>query len=135
MIFGTTNLAKYSRVRAILSSLPLEVISLQDARISIDVPENHNTPLENAIAKAKAYYQLSQLPTFSIDSGLYIDKFPVDKQPGVHVRRQKNGLLSLLIAARTSCYSSSSMPSSATLKPLDSTCARSLLCPQTSGLV
>lgn len=37
--------------------------------------------------KVKTYYSLAKIPTFSIDYGLYIDKFPKYKQPGLFVRR------------------------------------------------
>lgn len=51
-----------------------------------DITEDGATPLENAKKKALSYYQLYHMPLFSCDSGLYIEGFPDEEQPGVHVR-------------------------------------------------
>ena len=87
LLFGTTNLAKFERLRAIVTTLPMEILSLSDLNINLEIEENEQTLKENAVKKAKAYFRASKIPTFSIDSGLYVDKFPGNKQPGVFVRR------------------------------------------------
>lgn len=58
----------------------------QECRSSMDIPEDGETPLENARQKALSYYQLYHMPLFSCDSGLYIEGIPDEEQPGVHVR-------------------------------------------------
>lgn len=87
ILFGTTNQGKIAYVKRILKSLPLEVISISDMNINIDVEEDGKTTGENALKKSLEYYAKSKIPTFSFDSGLYIDKFDDDKQPGLFVRR------------------------------------------------
>lgn len=87
LLFGTTNLAKFERLTAITTTLPLDILSLSDLSIDLEIEENEQTLKENALKKAKAYFRVSKIPTFSMDSGLYIDKFPKIKQPGVFVRR------------------------------------------------
>jgi len=87
LLFGTTNLAKLERLRAITTTLPLDILSLSDLNIDLEIEENEQTLKENAVKKAKAYFRASKIPTFSMDSGLYIDKFPKIKQPSVFVRR------------------------------------------------
>lgn len=87
LLFGTQNKAKSDHMRAVLSPLPIQIITPHDLKIDLDVPETGNTPTENAELKAQAYFQASNVPTFSIDVGLHIDKFPPNKQPGVYVRR------------------------------------------------
>ncbi|MBS4537301.1 non-canonical purine NTP pyrophosphatase [Clostridium sp. D2Q-11] len=67
--------------------IPVDVVSLKELGIESKVKEDGKNPLEISIKKAKQYYEEAKIPTFSIDAGLYIDKFSEDKQPGVYVRR------------------------------------------------
>ncbi|MDI3546831.1 MAG: hypothetical protein PWR10_483 [Halanaerobiales bacterium] len=87
ILFGTSNIAKLERIRAIVKDLPLEIMGSNDLNINIEVTENGCDVHENALLKARTYYDLSKIPTFAIDSGLYIEKFPEEKQPGLFVRR------------------------------------------------
>jgi len=87
ILFGTTNKAKIDLIRAYLNVLPVDVLSPKDLRIDIDVDENGLTPEENAQKKARMYFALARIPTFAIDAGLRIEKFPEEDQPGVFVRR------------------------------------------------
>ena len=50
--------------------------------------------LENAVLKAEAYHAVSGLPSFSLDSGLYLEGVPAELQPGPYVRRVKGRELS-----------------------------------------
>lgn len=89
ILYGTGNPAKLSAMKKRLESLDIEVIGLEELHEGIpipDVPENGETPLENARQKATAYYQAFRMPVFSCDSGLYFDGVPKEDQPGVHVR-------------------------------------------------
>lgn len=87
LLYGTGNPAKLSDMRNRLEGLGIEVVGLKDLNREIpSVPENGNTPLENARQKAMAYYQAFHMPVFSCDSGLYFDEVPDAVQPGVHVR-------------------------------------------------
>ena len=90
LLYGTGNPAKFYAMERRLENLGIELISLNDLKaegISIpQVPEDGNTPLENARQKAMAYYEAFQIPVFSCDSGLYFDNVPDEVQPGVHVR-------------------------------------------------
>ncbi len=98
LLFGTGNPAKLSVMKNRLKQLDIELIGLKDLvekgyRIP-EVPENGNTPLENARQKALAYYEAFKMPVFSCDSGLYFDNVPDEVQPGVHVRNVKGKYLS-----------------------------------------
>lgn len=87
LLYGTGNPAKLAVMQKRLQKLDIELIGLKDLECEIpDVPENGNTPLENARQKATAYYHAFHIPVFSCDSGLYFDNVPDDIQPGVHVR-------------------------------------------------
>jgi inosine/xanthosine triphosphate pyrophosphatase family protein len=74
-------------LREILSPLPVEIVSLRDLGIEIDVVEDGRTPEENARKKARSYWTASSLPTLAVDGGLYIARFTAEKQPGVFVKR------------------------------------------------
>lgn len=81
-------------MREMLQGLDIEIIGLDDVGINIDVDEIGTTPLENARVKALVYYKATGIPTFSCDSGLYIEGLEEKKQPGVYVRRIDNKYLS-----------------------------------------
>lgn len=98
LLYGTGNPAKLSAMKSRLESLDIQLISLNDLRAEgktiPEVPENGNTPLENARQKALAYYEAFKMPVFSCDSGLYFDNVPDEVQPGVHVRNVNGKCLS-----------------------------------------
>lgn len=97
ILYGTGNPAKLAAMKRRLEKLDIELIGLKDLKekgLKIpEVPENGNTPLENARQKAKAYYDAFRMPVFSCDSGLFFDNVPDDIQPGVHVRTVKGKYL------------------------------------------
>lgn len=93
LLYGTSNPAKLQHMREMLYGLNIEIIGLEDVEINIDIDESGNNPLKNARIKALAYYKLTGIPTFSCDSGLYIEGLEDEKQPGVHVRRVKDRYL------------------------------------------
>lgn len=90
VLFATTNKAKMKSYGTPLIKSGIELLSLSDLNIDIDVDENGNDVVENATIKAKAYYELSNIDTFAIDEGLYFEDVPDDIQPGTHVRRVGN---------------------------------------------
>lgn len=87
ILFGTRNKTRLEFLKGILSGLPLEVLGLNDLSIEAVIEETGNRPEDNARQKSVEYYKHALMPTFSIDSGLYIEKFTSEKQPGVFVRR------------------------------------------------
>ena len=98
LLYGTGNPAKLSDMKRRLEKLDIDLIGLNDLKaegIAIPVvPEDGNTPLENARQKAHAYYKAFHMPVFSCDSGLYFDDVPDKIQPGVHVRTVNGNYLS-----------------------------------------
>ena len=87
VLFATTNKAKMKSYGTPLIKNGIELVSLSDLNIDIDVDENGNDVVENACIKAKAYYELSNMNTFAIDEGLYFEDVEDKIQPGTHVRR------------------------------------------------
>lgn len=98
LLYGTGNPAKLESMKTRLAQLDIELLGLQDlvaeGKNIPKVPEDGNTPLENARQKAIAYYEAFQIPVFSCDSGLYFDDVPDEVQPGVHVRNINGKCLS-----------------------------------------
>ena len=88
LLFATGNDMKFALMQERLKELTdIELVSPKMLGISIDVDENGKTAEENAILKAKAYYESTHIPTIAEDSGLYIDKFKSEEQPGLYVKR------------------------------------------------
>ena len=87
ILIGTNNKAKVKKYGTILEKLEIEYCTPKDLNLDIDVEETGNTCEENSIIKAKAYYEIAKMPVLTDDSGLLIDKFSAENQPGVLVRR------------------------------------------------
>lgn len=86
LFYATKNKYKIQTMKDRLAGLNIELITPYDINISvIDVDENASSVEENAVLKAKAYYDKIQMPIIAGDSALYVEKF--DKQPGLFVRR------------------------------------------------
>lgn len=93
LLYGTSNPSKLKHMKEMLHGLNIEIIGLDDIDLDIDIDESGVTPLENARIKATTYYKVTGIPTFSCDSGLYIQGLEEEKQPGVHARRVNNKYL------------------------------------------
>lgn len=85
MIFATTNEGKMKEIRMILADLGMEILSLKDLDINVDIEENGKTFEENAIIKAKAISEITGEMVLADDSGLEVDY--MDKAPGVYSAR------------------------------------------------
>ncbi len=86
LLYGTSNPAKLETMRKMLTGLDIELLCLSDMEGEIpEVSETGDTPMENAIQKATAYYKVFEMPVFSCDSGLYFNNLP-EYSPKVHVR-------------------------------------------------
>lgn len=86
-LIASSNAGKIEIYSQILKELNMPYCSLRDLNVDIEVEENGETELENALIKAKAYHEATGLPVISNDSGLIIEKFAPENQPGVFVRR------------------------------------------------
>lgn len=85
IIFGTGNEGKMREIRSILSDMDVEVLSMKEAGIRVDVVEDGKTFEENAIIKAKAIGAVCTDIVLADDSGLEIDY--LNKEPGVYSAR------------------------------------------------
>lgn len=88
LLFATGNQNKYKLMQRRLSDmLDIEVIIPKSINVTIEVNEDGKTAEENAIKKALAYYEKTGMPVIAEDSGLYIDNFSEEEQPGLFVKR------------------------------------------------
>lgn len=94
ILFATGNESKGKRFSNGLMNHNIEVVTLKDMENVVDVVENGSTAIENAIIKAKAYYDRYKMPTMAMDDTLYLSNVPDDKQPGLFVRRVNGKRLS-----------------------------------------
>ena len=85
IIFATGNAGKMKEIQMIMSDLDVEVVSMKDAGINIDIDENGTTFEENALIKARAVMQECNMITLADDSGLEVDY--LNKEPGVYSAR------------------------------------------------
>lgn len=87
ILFATGNETKAKRFSKGLFEKEIEVVTLADICIELDVNENGKNAIENALIKARAYYQKTLMTTIAMDDNLYLENVPDDKQPGMYVRR------------------------------------------------
>lgn len=85
IIFATTNEGKMKEIKAILSDLNVEIVSLKEAGIHVNIVEDGDTFEENAIIKAKTIMELTGEIVLADDSGLEVDA--MDKEPGIYSAR------------------------------------------------
>jgi len=85
IIFATGNKGKIKEIQMILADLGVEVITMKDAGIVIDIEENGSTYEENALIKARAVAEHTDAIVMADDSGLEIDY--LNNEPGIYSAR------------------------------------------------
>ena len=85
IIFATGNKDKMREIREIMADVDVEVLSMKEAGIIVDVVEDGETFEENSLIKAKAIAEHTDAIVLADDSGLEIDY--LDKAPGVYSAR------------------------------------------------
>jgi len=82
LIVASNNQGKIKEIKEILKNFQLEVFSLKDLQIDIDVVEDGSTFMENAYKKAKEIYNITKgYMVLADDSGLMVDA--LNGAPGV----------------------------------------------------
>lgn len=87
IVFATGNAGKIREINAIMADAGMEVVSMKDAGIRIDVDENGSTYEDNALIKARAAAALAEAGDIAMadDSGLEIDC--LGGEPGIYSAR------------------------------------------------
>lgn len=88
VIFATTNESKIKKFKSKLEENSIELLTLKDLEIKKEINENGKDAIENAMIKAKAYYDDNlNIPVIGMDNCLFIEGVSKQDQPGTHVRR------------------------------------------------
>lgn len=87
IVFATGNAGKMKEIREILADLPVEIYSMKEAGISVEIDENGKTFEENAKIKAQTVAGCTDGDTIVLadDSGLEVDA--LNGEPGVYSAR------------------------------------------------
>lgn len=85
IIFATGNAGKIKEIQMIMEDTGMEVLSMKEAGITVDVEENGATYEENALIKARAVAEKTDCIVMADDSGLEIDY--LNKEPGIYSAR------------------------------------------------
>ena len=84
LIFATNNINKVREVKSLLGE-NINILSLSEAKIDIDIPEPFDTLEKNAVIKAETIFNLKKINCFSEDTGLEV--IALNGEPGVKSAR------------------------------------------------
>lgn len=85
IIFATTNENKVREVKMMMEGFDVELYTMKDAGIDVDIVEDGTTFEENAIIKAKTIMEMTGEIALADDSGLEVDY--LDGAPGIYSAR------------------------------------------------
>jgi XTP/dITP diphosphohydrolase len=85
LLIATNNQGKVAEFRALLNSLPIQLVTPAEINLDLDVPEDGETYAENASIKALAFAQASGLLSLADDSGLEVEA--LNWAPGLYSAR------------------------------------------------
>ena len=85
IVLASNNAHKLEELRAILSTLGMDVVPQKDMNINIEPDENGTTFEENSYIKAKTIMDACGMPTIADDSGLMVET--LGGEPGVYSAR------------------------------------------------
>ena len=85
IILATHNQDKYAEMSALLSSFPLEILSLEDFPDIGEIIENGTTLEDNALIKARTVHSLIGLYAWADDTGLEVNA--LGGNPGIYSAR------------------------------------------------
>lgn len=93
VLFATKNVSKVNRFKDDLEKSGIKVITLNDININLEVDETGTSAIENALIKARAYYEKTGITTIATDDNLTFENVPDNFQPGTYVRRVNGKVL------------------------------------------
>ena len=89
IIFATGNEGKMKEIRMILADLGMEILSMKEAKVQLEIEENGSTFGENAEIKAQAVWNITKDIVLADDSGLAVDY--LNGELGVYSARYMEG--------------------------------------------
>ena len=91
VIFATTNKNKVREVNMMMKDFDVELQTMGEAGINIDIVEDGKTFEENAIIKAKTIMEITGEIAIADDSGLEVDY--LDGAPGLQTLRKTSACI------------------------------------------
>ena len=85
IIFATGNAGKIKEIKMIMDDVDVEILSMKEAGIDINIVESGTAFEENAVIKAKTVMETCGILTLADDSGLEVDF--LNGEPGVYSAR------------------------------------------------
>lgn len=85
IVFATGNSGKIKEIQRIMSDVGMEIVTMKDAGIELDIEESGSTYEENALIKARAVAACVDTIVMADDSGLEIDA--LNNEPGIYSAR------------------------------------------------
>ena len=85
ILIATNNIHKVAEIKNILKNDKIELLTLSDLNINIEVEEDKDTLEGNALKKAEEVYKIAKIPTIADDTGLFVDS--LNDEPGVFSSR------------------------------------------------
>lgn len=85
LLIATSNRGKFREIVEILEGVPYEVLSLEDIGVAADFEEKEEDLEQNALEKARYYFQKAGILTLAEDSGIFVDALAGEL--GVKTRR------------------------------------------------
>ena len=73
IIFATGNAGKMKEIREIMADLDVEIVSMKEAGVDVEIVENGSSFEENAVIKARTIMEHTGELVLADDSGLEID--------------------------------------------------------------
>lgn len=85
IIFATGNAGKMKEIREIIADLDVEIVSMKEAGVDVEIVENGSSFEENAVIKARTIMEHTGELVLADDSGLEIDY--LNGEPGIYSAR------------------------------------------------
>jgi XTP/dITP diphosphohydrolase len=85
LLLGTNNAGKIVEMREVLSDLPIKLFTVNDLNVASEPDEYGKTFTENALIKARHFYELALKPTVADDSGIIVEA--LKDELGIATRR------------------------------------------------
>ncbi|MDD4987700.1 MAG: RdgB/HAM1 family non-canonical purine NTP pyrophosphatase [Candidatus Izemoplasmatales bacterium] len=85
LLIASNNFNKIREFKEILANSPFKLLTCADLNAHLDIEETGMTFRENALIKAKAFYDRFRIPTIADDSGLEV--IALGNRPGVFSQR------------------------------------------------
>ncbi|MBR2891522.1 MAG: RdgB/HAM1 family non-canonical purine NTP pyrophosphatase [Bacilli bacterium] len=85
VLIASNNLGKVREFKKLLDKFDIEFTTLKELNCTLEPVENGKTLIENALIKAKYYFDLYQMPVIADDTGLFIKG--LNNEPGIYAAR------------------------------------------------